>query len=182
MMENLNLQKMQEMINKNYPGMMMFVRDVDLPQKLIERYKPGTIIQERGFVDATARVGGMVTNCRYCILSNHMANLGLFERDTNWQLHVAQHHSHFKVLGVHTYQDKTAIFLLHLPNDDTWKLYKTVEINLDQQLLEDCIRRFEYKCIQKPIPEVTDRKWLDRCVFPVGMGDSGEFWPIEDIE
>ena len=179
-MENLNFQKIQAMINKNYPGMMMFARDINLPQNLIDKYKAGMIILERGFVDATARVGGMVTNCRYCILSNHMANLGFFEHDTNWQLHVAQHHSLFKVLGVHSYQGKTAIFLLHLPNDETWELYKTVEIDLDQQLLENCIKRFEFKCVQDPIPEVTDEKWLRRCEFPVGMGNSGDFWPIEE--
>lgn len=178
-MENLQLEKIQAMLNKNYPGMMMFARDINLPQSLIEKYRPGMIIVERGFVDATARVGGMVTNCRYCILSNHMANLGFFDRGENWQLHVAQHHSHFKVLDVHTFQGKTAIFLLHLPNDESWKLYKTVEINLDQQLLENCISRFEFKCCQPPIPEVTSAKWLDRCAFPVGMDDSGELWPIE---
>ena len=180
MMENLDLQKMQEMINKNYPGMMMFARDVDLPQRLIEKYSPGMIILERGFVDATARVGGMVTNCRYCILSNHMANLGMFEQGTTWQLHVAQHHSRFKVLGVHNCQGRTAIFLLHLPQDESWKLYKTVEINLDQELLKNCIRRFEFKCVKPPIPEVTDARWLDRCRFPVGMSENGNFWPLEE--
>ena len=173
------VQKIQAMVNKNYPGMMMFARDVNLPQEMIDRYQPGMIILERGFVDATARVGGMVTNCRYCILSNHMANVGMFEQGTNWQLHVAQHHSRFKVLGVHTCQGKTAIFLLHLPDDEMWKIYQTVEINLDRQLLEDCIRRFEAKCLQPPIPEVSDAKWLDRCAFPVGMDDRGSFWPIE---
>ena len=126
-MEELYLDLIQKMINKNYPGMMMLARDVNLPQELISKYKPGMIIMERGFVDATARVGGMVTNCRYCILSNHMANFGSSEEGINWQLHVARHHSFFKVLGVHTYQSKTAIFLLHLPNDETWKLYKVVE-------------------------------------------------------
>lgn len=178
MSEKLLFQKMQEMINQNYPGMMMFARDVNLPQKLIEKYQPGMIILERGFVDATARVGGMVTNCRYCILSNHMANLSLFEQGTNWRLHTAQHHSRFKVLGVHTYQGRTAIFLLHLPDDDNWKLYQAVQIDLDEQLLRDCVKRFEFKCVQPPIPEVTDATWLERCAFPVGMDEDGNFWPI----
>lgn len=179
-MKHSKLQIIQDMINKNYPGMMMFVRDVNLPQNLIEKYKSGMIILERGFVDATARVGEMVTNCRYCILSNHMANIGNSGDGINWQLHVAQHHSHFKVLGVHTHCGKTAIFLLHLPNDETWKYYRFLEINLDQQLLETCIQRFQNKYIQPPIPEVSNARWLDRCTFPVGMDDDGTFWPLEE--
>lgn len=172
------LQKLQEMLNRNYPGMMMFARDINLSEAMIAKYKPGMIIREKAFVDATARVGGMVTNCRYCILSNHMGNLDMFEHGTNWQLHVARLGSRFKVLGVHTFRGKTAIFLLHLPDDEMWKFYINGETTLDRQLLENCIQRFEFKCEQEPIPEVTNAQWLDRCAFPVGMDDQGNFWPV----
>lgn len=76
---------MEATLNQNDPDMMMFARDVNLPQILIEKYEPGMIIPERGFVDAAASAGGKVTNCR------------------------------FKVPGVHTYRGKTAVFLLLLP-------------------------------------------------------------------
>lgn len=175
-----HIQLLQDAINKNYPGMMMFVRDVNLSPSLIAKYRPGMIIREKALVDASARVGGMVTSCRYAILSNHMANFGLFEQGTNWQLHVANQGSHFKVLGTYTYQGKTAIFLLHLPDDTSWKLFQDFECNLDQQLLDDCIKRFEAKCLQPPIPEVTSSEWLDRCKFPLGMDDNGVFWPVDE--
>lgn len=59
------LQKLQEMLNRNYPGMMMFARDINLSEAMIAKYKPGMIIREKAFVDATARVGGMVTNAQW---------------------------------------------------------------------------------------------------------------------
>jgi len=66
------IQKFQEVINKNYPGLQMFVRDVNLPSHIIAKYKAYEIIPEKAYVDASARVGGRVTNCRYAIVSNHM--------------------------------------------------------------------------------------------------------------
>lgn len=173
------IQQLQEVMNSMYPGMMMFARDTNLSPELEAKYQPGRVIRERAFVDATARVGGMVTSHRFAILSNHMANLSMFGDENNWQLHVANRDSRFKVLGKHTHQGKTAIFLLHLPDNETWKLLRNVENNLDQQLLTDCIARFEAKCTQPPIPELAGRDWLDRCLFPVGLDDDGNFWELE---
>lgn len=31
-----------------------------------------------------------------------------------------------------------------------------------------------------PVPELAGKAWLERCAFPVGMSDSGRFWPLED--
>lgn len=74
------------------------------------------------FVDASHRVMGMITTHRYSILSNHMRDLRPFEHGTNWGLSVAPRDAHFKVLDVYTYGNKTQILLLHLPEDENWKL------------------------------------------------------------
>ena len=174
-----DMQKMQDVVNQMYPGIAMLVRDVDLPDDLANKYIPGMIIREKAFTDASCRVMGMVTTHRYIILSNHMGNLAQFENGTNWGLCVAQKDSHFKVLGQHTYKDKHAIILLHLPDDDTWKLFKNVNISIDQQLLDMAIQRFEAKCELPPVPELAAQQWLDRCKFPIGMSDDGTFWELE---
>lgn len=137
------------------------------------------IIREKAFTDASCRVMGMATTHRYLILSNHMPSLAQFEHGTNWGLCVAQKDSLFKVLGQHTYKDKRAIILLHLPNDDTWKLFKNVNISMEQQLLEMAIQQFEEKCELPPVPELATPQWLDRCKFPVGMSDNGELFELE---
>ena len=129
----------------------------------------------------TIRFGGMVTSCRYVILSNHMKNLAMLENGTNWGLHVANKDAHFKVLGQVTYKGKTGIFLLHLPDDETWKAYQTMEFSLDKELYEKAVSRFQAKALDAPIPELAAREWLDRCQFPVGMNDGGQFWPLEEL-
>ena len=169
------------LMDSMYPGITLFARDVNLPSGLAEKYKAGMIIREKGFTDATIRFGGMVTSCRYVILSNHMKNMSILENGSNWGLHVANKDAHFKVLGQVTYKGKTGIFLLHLPDDETWKAYQTMEFSLDKELYEKAVSRFQAKALDAPIPELAVREWLDRCQLPVGMSDGGQFWPLEEL-
>lgn len=176
-------------INRTYPGLQLFARDVNLSRELAKTYRPGLVLRERGFTDATPRLGGMVTTHRFVILSNHMADadapLGsepeaLDAERPNWMLHIAQRDSHFRVLGQHEFEGRTLIFLLHLPDDDGWKLLADVSVNIEDSLLADAIVRMERRRKQPPVPEVTSSAWLRRCEFPLGMSDDGELFPLED--
>ena len=70
---------LKELLDKVLDKSAMVVRDVNLPQILDRKYIPGTIILEKGFTDASHRIGGMVTTHRFTILSNHMADLAAFD-------------------------------------------------------------------------------------------------------
>ena len=178
--DHMTKEQIQATINSIYPGIALFARDVNLPEDLARRYTPGLIIREKAFTDASSRFMGMVTTHRYVILSNHMANLAQFEHGTNWGLHVAQKDAHFKVLGLHTHAGKTGIFLLHLPDDESWKLWRQAEFSIDGKLYQKAVERFDAKCKEAPVPELATPQWLGRCAFPVGMSDDGQFWPLED--
>lgn len=171
----------KKITNAVYPGIALFARDTNLRPGIPERYKQGMIIREKAFVDASNRFMGMVTTHRFVIMSNHMLNFGMFENGTNWGLCTANADSRFKVLGQIEYNGKTAIFLLHLPNDETWKVYQTMQFSIDEALYQMAVERFKAKCMEPPVPELTTPEWLSRCQFPVGMSDSGEFWPLEDV-
>jgi len=171
--------QIEDVINKTYPGLTMFVRDSNLPRIVSENYKKGMIIQEMGFCDASNRVMGMVTTHRYGILSNHMANLTEFEHGTNWGLHVAKSGSRFKVLSNFEYHGKTLILLLHLPDDESWKLFTEIELNIDEELVENCIARFKNKFEEEPIPELAKEDWLERCAFPIGMNEDGGLFDVD---
>lgn len=164
-----------------YPGITLFARDVNLRSELADKYEVGMIIREKGFTDASVRFGGMAATHRYVILSNHMHNLTRLEKGANWGLHVAGKDAHFKVLGKICREGKTGIFLLHLPDDETWKAYQTMEFSLDQELYEKAVQRFLEKAFAPPFPELASREWLDRCQSPVGMSDEGRFWLLEEF-
>ena len=173
------IKKMEVVINKTIPGLTMFVRDLNLPDEIAEKYKPDTIIREKAFVDASHRVMGMATTHRYGILSNHMASLENLEHGTNWGLCVANRDSRFKVLAVHEYNGKTLILLLHLPDDDDWKMFQNVKINIEEDMIASSIERFENKCNFEAIPELATDEWLKRCSFPIGLNDKGDFFDLE---
>ena len=180
---HMTKEELEAIADRVYPGIALFARDVNLPPVLAQRYTKGLVIREKAFTDATSRFMGMVTTHRFVILSNHMTDLSQFmEQNTRWGLCVANRDSHFKVLGQSTYRGKTGIFLLHLPDDVSWKLWLTAEFSMDRQLYDMAVQRFTAKCSQLPVPELSTDAWLDRCAFPVGMSDEGEFWPLEDIE
>lgn len=173
---------LQEALNRTYPGLTMLARDVNLTYEQASKYEVGMIIREKAHVDASRRVMGMVTSHRYAILSNHMEEPTSEELKIgpNWGMRVAKPDSHFKVLGKHTYQGKTVIFLLHLPDDDTWKLFINTVIDSDAELIRKCIARFEAKCMKPPVPDLAMPNWQDRCQFPLGMDNEGNFFPLED--
>lgn len=173
-------EQLQALANRNYPDITMYARDVNLNPELARKYVPGQIIREKAFTDASIRFMGMATTHRYVILSNHMKDLSSFEHGTNWGLHVANRDSHFKVLGLHACGNKTGIFLLHLPDDESWKLWQQAQFSIDGELYQKAIQRFAAKCGEPPVPELITRQWLERCAFPLGMSDSGELWPLED--
>lgn len=183
-----DLAALEDAINATYPGLMMFVRDANLPPALARQYTAERVIRERGFTDATPRIGGMVTAHRFVILSNHMADVDALLGDTrdpaapHWDLHVANSDSRFKVLGQADIEGRTIIVLLHLPDDDRWRILAGASVNLDTQLLGTVLERMEVRLSQDPIPDVTTELWLDRCQFPVGMSDDGEWFPLEDSD
>ena len=179
MTPELDTKLFEEVINEIFPGLTMYVRDVNLPPAFASKYEPDMIIMEPGFTDASSRVMGMVTTHRFAILSNHMADFGPYEHDTNWGLFVAQRNAHFKILDIYEYQGRTQILLLHLPDDNRWKLFENVKINLEDQIIEDSRKRFENKSVQDPVPELAKENWLARCASPLGMSDDGAFFDLD---
>ena len=153
-------------------------RDANLPYELAHKYQKGMIIRERGFVDATALTGGIITNHRYIILSNHMTPMFQFEGDKKWALCVANKDSRFLVLGKGETQGKRVTVLLHLHNE-SWQLFQSVNMDIFGKLLNDCYHSFAECLTKEPIASVSTEEWLARCQFPVGMSDEGEFFCLE---
>ena len=155
-------------------GSSRYVRDVNLDENLAEKYEPGQIITERGFVDASNRIGGMATSHRYLILSQYMADLSKFEDKTNWGLHTANMNSRFKVLDVFTFEDKTQILLLQLPDGFEGAFENTT--NFEKQFVESEREKFKKELKMDVVAELAGDEWLERCSFPLGMNEEGEFF------
>lgn len=174
-----NVKALNLAIQQTCSNLIQHYRDANLPSEITNKYQKGMIIKERGFVDATALSGGIITNHRYIILSNHMASLDQFDADKQWALCVANKNSRFLVLGKAEGKGKHVTVLLHL-NNDTWQLFKSIDMSIFQNLLNDCYNNFKHCLDKEPIASVSTAEWLARCQFPIGMSDNGVFFPIDD--
>ena len=173
---------LEKAINDTFPGAAIYVRDCNLSAGEESRYQKGMIILEKGFVEATSRVLGMATTHRFAIISNHMKDITPFIKDKEkkaWGLCVTQANSRFKIIDTYEYQGKTQILLLHLPNDERWQLFRSMEMNIEEELIGNCRQRFEGKCSEGVIPELATRAWLDRCSFLIGFDDDGQAFPLD---
>lgn len=80
---NFDITKTEEAINKTFPSIVMFIRDANLEEAIVNKYEPQMILREKGFTDASCKVGGMITTHRYIILSNHISNFTEYENGTD---------------------------------------------------------------------------------------------------
>ncbi len=172
----VGVEELESALNDMLPGLTTYVRDVDLDPRVAALYTPGLILRDKAPVDASCRVGGMPTTHRFAILSNHMNDLSEYEHGTNWGLHVALPESRFKVIDVYECDGKTQVTLLHLLDDERWRLFEHANFNMPGLNVEDIRARFRTRCQQEPIPELTTGQWLERCADPVGLGPAGELY------
>ena len=116
----------------------------------------------------------MVTSHRYLILSQWMTDFSAFDEGRNWGMHVGKRDSIFKVIDIYTVGGKTQIALLHLP-DGFEEVFENT-ISLERDLVEKIRLEFEEALKSEPIAELATSEWLERCSFPLGMSDDGEFF------
>jgi len=173
-------EEIEQEINATFGNLISFARDTDLEVGLAKKYIPGLIIREPGYTDVSYKIGGMVTSHRYFILSNYMKDFSAFDKESKWGLCVATPNARYKVLGTYSIGGKTAIFLLHLPEDgDLWKIVKESSILLETVLLKKAVLQFKYTYNLPSVPELTTEEWLNRCAKPLGIDDNGDFFALE---
>lgn len=143
---------LERAINDTVPGLQNFVRDLWLDPSRAARYQVGAALRSPGPLEATSRVGGMRTSHRIAILSNHMADLSDLT-DEGRGLAAASPGSRFQVVDVFEHAGKTQITLLHLPDDERWRLFPGAELSVVDDLVPGIRERFAAKCCQEPIPE-----------------------------
>jgi len=174
------IKEIEAAVNGTFAKIVPFVRDTNLTEDIVEKYVPGLIIREPGYTDVSHKISGMATTHRYFILSNHMVDFAEYDKGTNWGFCCAKRNARYKVLGTHRTNGKTAIFLIHLPEDDALcKIIQESNISLEKNILEKAIVHFERTYALPPIPELTSKEWLARCLLPLGLDNNGILFPVE---
>ncbi|HEX8016043.1 MAG TPA: hypothetical protein VF465_12485 [Flavobacterium sp.] len=168
--------RIKETLDETFSDLKLFYRDTNLTNTLIENYKVGQIIKEKGFTDMTSIGGGLSGNLRYLIASANAKDISKFNPDSSKIGHfLLDEISFFKVLYIQKSENKTQIFLLHIP-DNALSLFKNSTSNIEEEIIEKSRQKFSSKINAPLIPELQTENWKERTKSPIGMSDNGELF------
>ena len=161
-------QQIEDLVNEMYPGMMNFVCDLNLTPQQEAAYEKYAIFKAVTFINMTHRVWGMAASHRYYICTNRAKDLSEFDEEgVGWCM--LARNQRFQVLGTYKLYNKTAIILLHLPEDSRWEMFKNLRLNLNDRIVNMVKASMDAKALLDPIPELTDENWLLACSVPIGL-------------
>ncbi len=168
--------RIKETLDETFSDLKLFYRDTNLPENLISNYKIGQIIKEKGFTDMTSMGGGLSGNFRYLIASANAKDLSKFNPDSVKIGHfLLDEITFFKVLDIQKIENKTQVFLLHIP-DNSLSLFKNSTSNIEEEITEKARQKFSSKINAPLIPELQTENWKERTKSPIGMNDQGEMF------
>ncbi|MBF4517257.1 hypothetical protein IRZ71_12910 [Flavobacterium sp. ANB] len=168
--------RIETIFNDTFSDLKLFYRDTTLPQNLILNYKVGQIIKERGFTDMSYIGGGLSGNLRYLIASSDGRDLSLFNPDSVKTGHyLLSSDIFFKVLDIQNNENKTQVFLLHIP-ENSIPLFKNSTSNIEEEIIKKAQKRFHEKIDLALIPELQTEDWKERTKAPIGMSENGEMF------
>ena len=168
----------EKMVNQTFPGLTLYYRDADLEQPVAGMYQPGQILRNGFFLDVTNMGGGIGQNTRFLVASTKAIPLSTINPEVKkWGLHVINVNAFFKVLDVIREGGKMQVLLLQIPEEGV-ELFRSAQINLEQQVITKGRERF-YTCWDEPpLAELQTPEWLDRTRYPVGINARGEFFGL----
>lgn len=174
---------LDELLNQTFDNLTFFYRDSDLSDDLINKYYPGLIVQERGFVDTTYHSGGFTAKHRFLIASSHGRDLSMLPGGNPAHgLVVITKDSFFKVLDVIEKENRKQITLLHIPEELVDFFNSGDELSsVEEQIVEAARASFDTNIMAIPLDVLLQPSWLNRVTAPIGISDEGEFFyvPVE---
>ena len=170
--------QIEALLERAFSNLSFFYRDANLSVEILDKYYTGLIIQERAFVDASYRAGGLVAKHRYLIVTPNARDLSMVPPANPEQgLVVIMRDSFFKVLDVYESRRHTQITLLDIPEALVDVLDRGAELSdMEKEIAEAARADFDKHLAMKPVSALTDSEWLERVSFPLGMNDDGEFF------
>lgn len=171
----------EEITNWTYPGATLYYKDCDLTPSVAEKFTKGKLIRNGFFLDVSSRGGGIKFNTRFLIASAKAAKLYEVNPDNERFGHCCLNlDSYFKVLDIYKIEDKTQVFLLHIPAKSL-KYFENVTSNWDEDFIKKARQSFDDKIHLEPISDLLESFWLKRTNFPVGMNAYEKFYPLTSI-
>jgi hypothetical protein len=171
--------ELQDRISTVYERCGSLFRDTELPPSVLEKYRVGLFLREPTFCDTTYKRGGFIAPHRYLIISSNARCLDdVIREKLGWGLCIFQPRRIFKVIDRIADDLRTQITLLEVP-EDLVEVFSRFELNeFEKACLEQAREIFREALQMKPLPELDNKRWKDRLVFPIGVNDQGGYFSL----
>ena len=157
-----------------------YVRDVDLSDGYLEKYRVGLIFREPTFCDASEQSQqGLAAKHRYLLLSGNAKHLdalfGGLSGSPGTGLSIFQTDTLWKVLAVSRAEGHAQITLLEIPPLARHAFGGQAFTVLEQDLADKAIEQFE-RTLKLPVLDACKGdEWLKRLKHPLGIREDGVF-------
>lgn len=172
---NIKSKEIQVVMKNTFRELAFFCRDINLGESLINKYKLGQILIEKGLIDMSCKIGGMDKNCRYLIASSNWKDLSKFSPNSELGHFVVPSGAFFKVLDIQKLNGKTQFLLLNIPQEVV-KLFSNSRRKIEDQIIEKGIEIFNKSTGLAPYTELQSKYWTGKTSFPLGMNHDGTFF------
>jgi CHAT domain-containing protein len=170
-----------EQLQEHFETCSAFFRDTTLSLNVLGRYKPGLFLREPTFCDATYKLGGFIAPHRYLIISSSARSLDEIAPQP-WGLCIWQRNSVFKILDVIGDDATRQITLLEIP-EVFLRFFCAAQLSpLEQVFVEQARQTYLQSREMQLLPELDNDQWRKRLVFPVGVDDQGQYFPLYEID
>ena len=173
--------RIDEIIIWTTTNLVMYYRDTNLSQSIIDKFKINKIIRSKTFVDVSNLKSQPTTNCRMLISSSKAAPVYKFNPDTEkWGLNTINCNSYFKVLDAYIYEGITQIFLLHIPAKGI-DLFNQ-KLGLENELIKAAREDLHINMAKEKLPALQEKPWIERTKFPIGLDSKNIFFSLDVTE
>ena len=176
------MNSLEEIYTDTYSGLILYFRDTNLPDEIVNRYKVDQILCEESYIAMSAMAGGLTRSVRFAIASSKAKDQSLATPEAaKWAAFTLEPNAYFKVLDIYKIDDQVQIFLLHF-REEYLEAFMDVKTNVEEKIIEKARQNFNEKVDAAFIDVLETEQWRGITEFPIGMRDNGEFIPVRNID
>jgi tetratricopeptide (TPR) repeat protein len=164
-------------VNATFYECPAFFRDTTLPDEVMRRYRPGMLLREPTFCDAAVNQGGFVAPHRYVIFSSNARSLRGLSPD-GWGLCLWPRGRMFKVIDQMEADGRAQVTLLEIPDHLVFAFLDAEPNRIEVAFTKHGRMLFGQLRDAAPVLDLDTDEWRDRLVYPIGLSDTGNFFPL----
>ncbi len=153
-------------IDLKYKNVKIYYRDINMKEEVFNFYQKKMIVFEKQFTDITNTLAGPFTSHRYIFITDKAQNMDKYKMDENWNLHIIERDSYFKIIEITKIKNITYLIMLHIEKEDIDFFKK--DNKYEKKFIKMAFKQIKNDNKKQPSKELATISWLEKCIRPIG--------------